>query len=313
MNRVNQMTKKAIEKGLAKPSKNEVNEILRSPARPRKRITTWAHSDSPRNQWLRKMDMLESDGEEDIIDEPEEWSDVDSTYSVGSSVHPFGEQRDIEIDECLFCGLRSGSFKANLAHMQAAHDFRLPDQEYLISPEEFFLYLADKVGQGNMCLVCNYKGKAFYSLQAVRDHMLKKGHCYVNVQGENALEYANFYDFSKSNDEPELLREELLQEHLRENERENDGFELVLPSGAVLGHRTLHRFFRQRNISNQIVPKPRTNLRPHYAAISYGDEKSITNDLRKVWKFKERFDMKNGVRNNKVRMKYFKDRNDGLQ
>jgi len=73
MNRVNQMTKKAIEKGLAKPSKNEVNEILRSPARPRKRITTWAHSDSPRNQWLRKMDMLESDGEEDIIDEPEEW------------------------------------------------------------------------------------------------------------------------------------------------------------------------------------------------------------------------------------------------
>ena len=36
--------------------------------------------------------------------------------------------RDIEIDECLFCGLRSGSFKANLAHMQAAHDFRLPDQ-----------------------------------------------------------------------------------------------------------------------------------------------------------------------------------------
>ena len=29
--RVNQMTKKAIEKGLAKPSKNEVNEILRSP------------------------------------------------------------------------------------------------------------------------------------------------------------------------------------------------------------------------------------------------------------------------------------------
>ena len=88
--------------------------------------------------------------------------------------------------------------KANLAHMQAAHDFRLPDQatveqsvkttdiitlfilniarfdckiiyqpssEYLISPEEFFLYLADKVGQGNMCLVCNYKGKAFYSLQ----------------------------------------------------------------------------------------------------------------------------------------------------
>ena len=36
--------------------------------------------------------------------------------------------RDIEIDECLFCGLKSGSFKANLAHMQAAHDFRLPDQ-----------------------------------------------------------------------------------------------------------------------------------------------------------------------------------------
>ena len=60
----------------------------------------------------------------------------------------------------------------------------------------------------------------YFFFQAVRDHMLKKGHCYVNVQGENALEYAQFYDFSKSNKEPELLREEILQEHLRENEPE---------------------------------------------------------------------------------------------
>ena len=57
--------------------------------------------------------------------------------------------------------------------------------------------------------------------------MLKKGHCYVNVQGENALEYAQFYDFSKSNKEPELLREEILQEHLRENEPEESLKKLI--------------------------------------------------------------------------------------
>ena len=50
--------------------------------------------------------------------------------------------------------------------------------------------------------------------------MVKKGHCYVDVQGENALEYTDFYDFSKSDEEPELLREELYREHQREKSLE---------------------------------------------------------------------------------------------
>lgn len=53
------------------------------------------------------------------------------------------------------------------------HDFRLPDAEYVISPEELVHYLADKIGNGNICLVCNNAGRAFYSLQVTDDYGLR--------------------------------------------------------------------------------------------------------------------------------------------
>ena len=93
--------------------------------------------------------------------------------------------------------------------------------------------------------------------------MVTKGHCYVNVNGENALDYVEFYDFAKSGDDPAILRAELEAE-AEAGKGRNQGFELVLPSGAVLGHRLLHRYFRQGNTTTTIVPKVRSNVRPHY-------------------------------------------------
>ena len=51
------------------------------------------------------------------------------------------------------------------------------------------------MGMGNVCLWCNEKGPAFYSLKAVRHHMKAKGHCKMLTEGDSALEYADFYDF----------------------------------------------------------------------------------------------------------------------
>ena len=52
--------------------------------------------------------------------------------------------------------------------------------------------------------------------------------------GDNALEYAHFFDFSKSDSEPELVRMLLEEENETEENFSNVG-ELVLPSGAVIG------------------------------------------------------------------------------
>lgn len=57
------------------------------------------------------------------------------------------------------------------------------------------LYVGEKVGVGNVCLWCNERGHAFYSLRAVRTHMKDKGHCKMLTDGDAALEYADFYDF----------------------------------------------------------------------------------------------------------------------
>jgi len=312
LEKVKSLNRKAAEKGEQKPTRDQVNELLRSPVRARRHVTSWGQGDSPRNQWLRKMNIYDDSDDEMLDEDPEMWSDVDSTYSVGSSIHPGGEQRNIELDECLFCGVISSSFDQNLGHMSVKHDFRFPDEEFVVSPEELFFFCADKVGNGNICLVCNYAGRAFYSLQAVRNHMVTKGHCYVNVNGENALDYVEFYDFAQSGDDPAILRAELMTEKAEAGGKgQHQGFELVLPSGAVLGHRLLHRYFRQGNTTTAIVPKVRANVRPHYRAIgnANGNEPNTSGDLRKIWQYKNKALVKNAVRNNKVMMKHFRDRN----
>lgn len=52
-----------------------------------------------------------------------------------------------------------------------------------------------KVGEGNMCLWCNERGKAFHSTKSAQQHMLDKGHCKMLHEGDTLLEYADFYDY----------------------------------------------------------------------------------------------------------------------
>lgn len=47
-----------------------------------------------------------------------------------------------------------------------------------------------------MCLNCQNKGtKDFKSPQAVKQHMIDKGHCFM--QANQLAEYIKFFDFSK--------------------------------------------------------------------------------------------------------------------
>ena len=57
------------------------------------------------------------------------------------------------------------------------------------------MFAGEKVGEGHICLWCNEKGKAFYTLKSVQQHMMDKGHCKMFFDGDAVLEYSDFYDY----------------------------------------------------------------------------------------------------------------------
>ena len=78
--------------------------------------------------------------------------------------------------------------------------------------------------------------------------MIDKGHCKLLHEGDAIAEFADFYDYSSSypdeenNDNEE--RKARLDEEIDLNMLDDSGYELVLPSGAKIGHRSLLRYYR---------------------------------------------------------------------
>lgn len=136
-------------------------------------------------------DLSEEDDDDDAA-----WEDVDE-----------GDD-EVEVDEeeteaipptsCLFCPHQSLSLENSLQHMTKSHSFFIPDIDYISELENLVIYLGAKVGDGKICLTCNHKSRTFQTVEAVQKHMRDKGHCTVDYEGQNALEYSEFYDFSSS-------------------------------------------------------------------------------------------------------------------
>ncbi|EDO17214.1 hypothetical protein Kpol_1035p27 [Vanderwaltozyma polyspora DSM 70294] len=164
---------------------------------------------------------------------------------------------DIPLEQCLFCTNNKTfkSFEMNLTHMYQSHGFYMPEQKYLINKEGLVKYMSEKVGLGNVCIVCNYQGN---SLNAVRSHMLSKRHCKIPYESnDEKLEISEFYDFEKSyattegdNGEWEDIDEEDVNSDDEEIDETTeylyqDGIELHLPSGIKVGHRSMQRYYKQ--------------------------------------------------------------------
>ena len=161
----------------------------------------------------------------------------------------------LDLQDCLFCQLKSESFETNMDHMARQHSFFIPDIEYLVDLQGLIEYLGEKISVHNLCLFCNTNGRQFYSLQACRKHMNDKGHCKINMEEDGDLEIAEFYDFSSTYqddendddddmmiDEAEVSSEPLPLQELLISEDET---ELILPSGVKIGHRAYSRYYRQ--------------------------------------------------------------------
>jgi pre-60S factor REI1 len=174
--------------------------------------------------------------------EPAHVDKVDNDDSDMEEVDSDGwndEGEAIPVTDCLFCTHHSASVSKNLKHMAQSHTFFVPDMEYVIDVTGLLSYLGGKIGQGFMCLWCSEHGKAFWSADATQRHMRDKGHCKMKHEGENLAEFADFYDFSSSYPDDADADMEVDIPTIDDSD-----FQLTLPSGAVIGHRSLMRYFR---------------------------------------------------------------------
>ncbi|XP_060581493.1 cytoplasmic 60S subunit biogenesis factor ZNF622-like isoform X2 [Ruditapes philippinarum] len=240
-------------------------------------------------------------------DDDDEDAEMDSDVE---SVDSFGDEDGLGIEECLFCSHISSSLEENMKHMTVKHSFFLPDAEYISDLEGLITYLGQKIGLGNVCLWCNEKGKQFNSTLSVQKHMQDKGHCKMLHEGDVLLEYADFYDYRSSYPDhmegAEADESEEMETDVTPDALAAEGYELVLPSGATIGHRSLHRYYKQ-NINprsgertKSILPK----MLAQYKALGWTGATGVVakqrcKDLGAVQRMKHRHHMRLGVKANK--------------
>ncbi|GBP66787.1 Zinc finger protein 622 [Eumeta japonica] len=172
-------------------------------------------------------DDIETDSEIEELDS-DEWEECHIKES-DSLIQP---------QDCLFCAHHSKTIVKNLKHMSVAHSFFIPDVEFCVDLKGLLLYLGEKISQGFMCLWCNETGRTFYSMEAARAHMIDKGHCKMLHEGI-ALADSSYPENTPGEENMDV------DEAVGPTVLDGDDFQLVLPSGITVGHRSLMRYYKQ--------------------------------------------------------------------
>ncbi|XP_044727648.1 zinc finger protein 622 [Chrysoperla carnea] len=177
-------------------------------------------------------------------------------------------ENPIEGNNCLFCSHHSKNLVKNLNHMTVAHSFFIPDVEYCTDVKGLLMYLGEKVTQGYMCLWCNDRGKTFHSKESAQQHMIDKGHCKMLHEGLALAEYADYYDYSSSYPDAEEESVDADSEVSVPTIDDSD-YQLVLPSGITVGHRSLMRYYKQSIDPSRQQVVPKSNKRLHKVLAEY--------------------------------------------
>lgn len=207
----------------------------------------------------------------EVIEERRKLSEADDddmdVESVDSDEWDEDTENPIAKSNCMFCDHHSKNLVKNLKHMAVAHSFFVPDPEFCCDVEGLLMYLAEKVCRDFICLWCNEKGRTFYSIQSVRQHMIEKGHTKMLHEGAALAEYVDFYDYSSSypdNDGSKDVDAEMDAPVL-----DGDEYQLVLPSGNVIGHRSLMRYYKQRINPNRALVLKKSDKKLHKVMAQY--------------------------------------------
>jgi len=274
------------------------------------------------NQKNRKLALEEEKRNQSERVEGEEDMDDDEIEEVDSDEWDEEDSDPIPRTDCFFCMHHSSTLEKNAIHMSTEHSFFIPDVDFLVDLPGLFEYLGAKVGQGHMCLWCNEKARNFRSCSAVQKHMVDKGHCRLMHEGDAIVEFADFYDYSSSYPDEEKERNE---ECTTKPDGEVDltrlddtGYELVLPSGAKVGHRSLMRYYRQSLTNDRALVPLRANnkIQSHYktfgwVGLSKPEAKMKARDLKFMRKIQQKQWMRLGMNANS--QKHFRDPTGFLQ
>ncbi|OTF76760.1 zinc finger protein 622-like protein [Euroglyphus maynei] len=218
-------------------------------------------------QKTKSNEDVEKQNEEEEFNESD-WEEMDSDEEILET---------IPIDECLFCGNHSADIESNLTHMATIHSFFIPDLEYCIDVKGLLLYLGTKIAHGHCCLWCSDNGKTFSTIKSTQQHMIDVGHTKINFHNrtESLLEFEDFYDYSSSypNDsKPQQQQADNDDDEVDLNVLDDDNYQLRLPSGAIIGHRSLMIYYKQklRPQQQQLVPVDRSKNRELMNKIQHG-------------------------------------------
>lgn len=269
------------------------------------------------------VDEEDEDDDDDDMEEEEEEETMEQDEgdpAARPELQPAALPGSIPVTDCLFCSHHSKSLVKNVAHMTKVHSFFIPDVEFLVDLKGFIRYLGEKVGAGNVCLWCNEKGRSFYSTEAVQSHMTDKSHCKLFIDGDAALEFADFYDFRssypdrKEGEDAEMDDEELPDD--KTLEYDDDTLELTLPSGAKIGHRSLMRYYKQRFGAQRAVALTHNKnavgrVLRQYKALGWGGDGGIglhhkQRDMQYVQMMKSKWMLKMGMSHNATKQKHFR-------
>ena len=184
----------------------------------------------------------ESEADEDDEDE---WEDLNA--------------ESLNICECLFCPIIADSVDGLIKHLGVEHSFFLNDVEYCVDVEALLRYLGELIKIQFRCIRCSNTKGSYNTLDAVQKHMISKGHCRMKTELGDILEYAPFYDYSQTY--PDEVDEDEKDAEFDANElTATDNWQLVLPSGAIIGHRSLRIYYKQKfRYQRESDAKPRTD------------------------------------------------------
>ncbi|XP_045626058.1 cytoplasmic 60S subunit biogenesis factor ZNF622 [Procambarus clarkii] len=234
-------------------------------------------------------------------DEDMEIEEVDSDEWEGEA---------IELLDCLFCSHHSNTLEEELHHMTEKHSFFVPDLEFCVDVAGLITYLGEKIGCGFECLSCKWSARRCPTLDSIRKHIIDKSHCKLVLEGDSLVEFAEFYDYSSSY--PDAGEGAGPDDEVQQAVIPGDGFELVLPSGATVGHRSLCRYYRQKIDPNRqaVVVKKKSGAAFHsvmskYRALGWNgatraDIVRKSRDLQFMVKMQNKHNMKLAVKGNKL-------------
>lgn len=175
-------------------------------------------------------------------------SDSDSTFDTMATFVP---------EACLFCNQKSSDFVANLLHMQKAHGLFIPTSidggalHLAVDMETLVGYMHLVILGYHECILC---GTQKVDGWAVRQHMMGRGHCRIDLAGAES-EWREFYEEQsdtlgsqvEGEDEDDVEEDENMSScgghHVHvgskiQTPEVRDGVSLHLSSGKVVAHRT---------------------------------------------------------------------------